>query len=145
MLWPLAHFLQAQRHGPLAEVHQHCGAKLGRQQWSHRSKVQACSTASDWPANHLPHFWRTVWPDTEFLVQFSSFCALNISTHCLLSLWGFGWETGDKIIDDLLYLRSHFSLASRFSLCLWPVTIWLWCTLARVELILISLLSFLDL
>lgn len=144
MLWPLAHFLQAQRHGPLAEVHRHCGAKLGRQQWSHRSKVQACSTASDWPANRLPHFWRTVWPGTEFLVQFSSFCALSISTHCLLAS-----EVLDEklvmIIDNLLYLMSHFSLASRFSLCLWPITIWLWCTLARVELILISLLSFLDL
>lgn len=55
------------------------------------------------------HYWRTVLPDTEFLVDISSLSTLNTSVHYFLVPMILYEKSIVSLIKDPLYARSHYS------------------------------------
>lgn len=71
-------------------------------------------------------FWRIVLLlDIESSENnFFSSRTLSMSSYCLLASMFFDKISAVNLIEDLLYVMNHFSLLSRFNICL--LTVWLW-------------------
>lgn len=100
------------------------GLNLQHRDWE--SHVHWLSQAGASPSYCCLHYWRTVLPDTEFLVDISSFSTLNTSVHYFL-VPIILYEKSISLIKDPLYARSHYSCCCfqdfLFVIGFWQLTI----------------------
>ena len=81
----------------------------------------------------LHHFWRISLLDIEFLVDSLFLSALFMSSHCPLANMVSDEKSAINFIEDLLYMKSHFSFDA-FKILLSLTFNSLWCVWIQISL-----------